>query len=219
MKEPHTPQVLDHEYDGIQEYDNPTPGWWHAIFIATILFAVVYTFVAEFSPMYTKPQAAHAAATAKAMEALFGTTTFEPDEATLLTLMETEGGKWQAYAKSKYAGKCASCHGAQGQGMVGPNLTDDHWKNVKAVADIYHVITDGAAAGSMPAQKNTMGKNERVIVAAYIASLRGTNPAGGLAADGDEIAPWPTPSSTPTPTPTPPPTPGETTPPEKDPGG
>ena len=35
-------QLLDHEYDGIQEYDNPCPGWWHAIFLLTVLFSVVY---------------------------------------------------------------------------------------------------------------------------------------------------------------------------------
>ena len=27
----------DHEYDGIREYDNPTPDWWVAIFIITEL--------------------------------------------------------------------------------------------------------------------------------------------------------------------------------------
>ena len=35
-------QLLDHQYDGIQEYDNPCPGWWHAIFWVTVLFSVVY---------------------------------------------------------------------------------------------------------------------------------------------------------------------------------
>ena len=35
-------QLLDHEYDGIQEYDNPCPGWWHAIFWLTVLFSAAY---------------------------------------------------------------------------------------------------------------------------------------------------------------------------------
>ena len=34
--------LSDHEYDGIREYDNPTPGWWHIIFIATAVFAFFY---------------------------------------------------------------------------------------------------------------------------------------------------------------------------------
>ena len=35
-------ELLDHEYDGIQEYDNPCPGWWHAIFWLTVLFSAAY---------------------------------------------------------------------------------------------------------------------------------------------------------------------------------
>ncbi|MFN7337509.1 MAG: cbb3-type cytochrome c oxidase N-terminal domain-containing protein, partial [bacterium] len=30
-------RILDHEYDGIREFDNPTPGWWHAIFFASVI--------------------------------------------------------------------------------------------------------------------------------------------------------------------------------------
>ena len=28
--------LTDHAYDGIQEYDNPLPGWWTYTFVATI---------------------------------------------------------------------------------------------------------------------------------------------------------------------------------------
>src|SRR5690242_895892 len=34
--------LLDHSVDGIREYDNPLPGWWRAIFWATIFFAAGY---------------------------------------------------------------------------------------------------------------------------------------------------------------------------------
>ena len=35
-------RLLHHDYDGIQEYDNPMPRWWVLIFWATIVFAAVY---------------------------------------------------------------------------------------------------------------------------------------------------------------------------------
>ena len=34
--------LLDHSYDGIQEYDNPLPRWWLALFWATIIFTPLY---------------------------------------------------------------------------------------------------------------------------------------------------------------------------------
>ena len=34
--------ILDHAYDGIQEYDNPLPQWWLTIFWITIVFSPLY---------------------------------------------------------------------------------------------------------------------------------------------------------------------------------
>ena len=31
----HEEELLSHNYDGIQEYDNPIPGWWHMIFLGS----------------------------------------------------------------------------------------------------------------------------------------------------------------------------------------
>jgi hypothetical protein len=36
------PQLLDHDCDGIREYDNPMPIWWSAIYWLTIAFALPY---------------------------------------------------------------------------------------------------------------------------------------------------------------------------------
>lgn len=35
-------ELLDHDYDGIREYDNPLPPWWINMFYITIVWAVLY---------------------------------------------------------------------------------------------------------------------------------------------------------------------------------
>ena len=56
--------------------------------------------------------------------------------------------------------------------MVGPNLTDDYYRNVKKITDIPDVIRDGGANGSMPAWRTRLHPNEIVLMAAYVAGLR-----------------------------------------------
>src|SRR5690606_2909232 len=34
--------VIDHEYDGIKELDNPVPAWFNGMFYASMAFAIVY---------------------------------------------------------------------------------------------------------------------------------------------------------------------------------
>ena len=42
-------KLTDHEYDGIQEYDNKLPIWWLASFIGTVIFAFIYWIHYEFA--------------------------------------------------------------------------------------------------------------------------------------------------------------------------
>ena len=76
---------------------------------------------------------------------------------------------------------------------MGPNLTDDHYKNVKKIEDIAKVIQNGAANGAMPAWRNRLSHiNKIVLVAAYVAKMRGKNLSGPRPdPEGELIPPWP----------------------------
>lgn len=184
---------MDHEYDGIKEFDNPTPGWWHSIFIVTILFAFVYFIFFQASPLGWTLDEALASRTDKMQKAMFGSLgTLNPDETTILSMMNDpralsiQTSTWQMH--------CVSCHGASGEGLVGPNMTDDSYKNAKSLSDLYTVISDGAANGAMPAWSSRLNQTERVLMAAYVAGMRGKNLPGPRAAEGEVIPPWPSPS-------------------------
>lgn len=181
----------DHTYDGIQEYDNPTPGWWWLIFWGTVVFSVFYFLFFQFSPEAWTNGQEHDAAVARNLRLQFGEIgDLQADEPTLLRFMAEP--KWLLVGQNVFAGRCVQCHGARGEGMVGPNLTDDHWKNVRRVQDIASIIENGAAAGAMPGWKHLLHPNEIVLTAAYVASLRGQNLQSPRPAEGEPIPPWPT---------------------------
>jgi cytochrome c oxidase cbb3-type subunit III len=188
--------VMDHEYDGIQEYDNPTPGWWHLLFLATIGFSLVYGAFFHLSPYAWTPQTLLAERKVEEDKKMFAELgELEQDQATILRMMGNP--KWMGMAQGMFGGNCANCHGSRGEGLVGVNLTDDHYKNVKKLEDFVAVINNGAGNGGMPSWKNRLHPNEVVLLAAYTASLRGTNVTGGRAAEGEVLPPWPKPPAEP----------------------
>lgn len=187
-------QVMDHEYDGIREYDNPTPGWWHLIFIACIAFSITYYAYYHFSPSAKSIWDVHDSSVQADYQKKFGKLgVIANDETNLVRLM----GNPEAIAlgKDMFVQICAACHGQNGASnpsLPGVNLTDNAYKNVKSITEIFTVITKGAGSGAMPPWENRFGNDERVVLAAYVASLRGQNVSGGKAAEGAEIPPWPT---------------------------
>ncbi len=187
------PALLDHEYDGIREYDNPTPGWWHAIFLGSIVFSVFYFIFFQFSPMAWTPHSILANRELAEFKRVFGTLgELEGDEPTILKMMSDP--TMLAIAKGRFLGTCAACHardGGAGGGFTGVNLCDDSYKNVKVLPDIFTVITKGANNGAMQSWETRISKNERVILAAYVATLRGTTPASAKPAEGEVIPAWP----------------------------
>jgi cytochrome c oxidase cbb3-type subunit 3 len=183
-------QLTDHEYDGIREYDNPTPGWWHAIFLSTVVFSVFYFLFWHTSPLAYSIQEAWQMKQVAEYQRVFGALgDLEPDEPTILKMMGNQ--QMLQIAQGIFQTNCAACHAKDGGGINGVNLTDDHYKNVKVLTDIFNTISNGAASGAMPTWKNRLSSNERVILAAYIATLRGTKPAVAKAPEGDVIPPWP----------------------------
>jgi cytochrome c oxidase cbb3-type subunit 3 len=98
---------------------------------------------------------------------------------------------WLQVGKVVFKTHCVSCHGKDGGGLVGPNLCDDSYKNVKDIGDILTVLQKGANAGAMPAWSNRLSTNEIVLASSYVASLRGSSPAIAKPAEGRVIDPWP----------------------------
>lgn len=183
--------LTDHSYDGIQEYDNPLPGWWKWLFGLTTVFAIPYWIWFHLDTPGRSIHEQYQSEMAHIFELRFSEIgELKPDRATILQYMHDP--KWLSVGEVTYKTNCVSCHGDRGQGNIGPNLTDDAWKNVLAIEDIARVIDQGAAGGAMPAWgKRLSHKNMIVLTAAYVASLRGKNEPG-KAPEGNVIPPWPT---------------------------
>ena len=129
------PQLTDHNYDGIQEYDNPLPGWWTWLFIGSFLFAILYVVLFHMGAEGRSIHDQYTNHSADIFELRFAEIgDLEPDKETILHYMNDP--EWLTVGKVVYTTHCVSCHGADGGGLVGPNLTEDHWKNVRKIEDI-----------------------------------------------------------------------------------
>lgn len=167
-------RLLAHEYDGIEEYDNPLPGWWVWIFWGTIAFSLGYWVYYEVGPgpsVVAQYEADVRAATARtARLAPGGAVT---DEA--IVALEKDA-RVMASAKEIFAARCLACHGPQGQGLIGPNLTDDYWLHGGRPTEILRTIAEGVPDKGMVPWKDQLKPEELSAMAAYVRSLAGTNP-------------------------------------------
>ncbi|MEQ8847739.1 cbb3-type cytochrome c oxidase N-terminal domain-containing protein [Botrimarina sp.] len=189
--EPAGDDVLSgHTYDGIQEYDNPTPRWWELLFVGSILFSPLYILWFH-APAQNRTLAdQYEASLAANLRLQFGELgDVQADEPTLVRFMNEP--EWLKVGASTFAVNCASCHGKDAAGISGPNLTDDYYIHVKDITDIAKVLREGAKNGAMPAWENRLHPTELILTAAYVASLRGQNLEGRYAEKGNEIPPWP----------------------------
>jgi cytochrome c oxidase cbb3-type subunit 3 len=190
MTEKNQDMLTDHAYDGIQEYDNPTPSWWTWLFVGSIVFGAVYFLVVTLANGQLGPRGNFARNKA-IMVAKSGD--LEPTAENILMVMETPNMLDQG--QKIFLANCAACHASDGSGMLngnaltGPNLTDETYINIASVLDLHSIVLNGANNGAMPAWNIKLSQKERVLVAGYVASLRGLN-LPGKAAEGTTIAAW-----------------------------
>ena len=175
---------IGHSYDGIRELDNATPPWFTVSFIATIIFAFVYMYryhIAYSAPNQLqeyKMEVAQANADQKAYLASQGNLVDE----TSVTMLDAAG---ISAGKGLYTSNCVACHGAAGEGGVGPNLTDDYWLHGGSINDIFKVIKYGVVEKGMKAWQEDFSANQIAQLSSFIKSIHGTNPPGGKEKQGD----------------------------------
>jgi cytochrome c oxidase cbb3-type subunit 3 len=73
---------------------------------------------------------------------------------------------------------CMACHGPQGQGLVGPNLTDSAWIHGPQPLQIHVAISKGFPEKGMAPMESVVGAAKVRSLTAYVLTLRGKNLPG-----------------------------------------
>lgn len=183
-------ELLLHEnYDGIQELDNPVPMWFNALFYGTIAFGLLYWFAYhnwQLAPLQEQEydNEVYAAQMIKA-EKLKNAPADNINEENVKLL--TDASVLNA-GKGTYIQYCAACHGKVGEGMVGPNLTDEFWLHGGSVKEIFKTIKNGVPDKGMVAWGSQLTPTQISNTTNYILSLKGTNPPNAKAPQGNKVA-------------------------------
>ena len=175
--------VMDHEFDGIQEFDNRLPNWWLWLMWGSMVFALLYWVFFHTLGVGVLPverfemdmKVAQEAQIARALEAGIDNEFF---------VMMSQNEDKVAAGREIFVKHCVACHLDQGQGSVGPNLTDGYWIHGCEPMQMLKTINDGVAAKGMPAWMNQLGPNRVNAVLSYILTIK-DNEVAGKAPEGE----------------------------------
>ena len=182
--------VMEHKFDGIAELNNPTPAWFMVLFYGTIIFAVLYLLnyeVLGFGPSQEQEY----------------TTELEKAETDKVAFLSRPGNAKNAVDENNivqskdepiitagaalFKTTCSPCHGEHGEGIVGPNLTDEYWLHGGTIKEVFKTIKYGVPEKGMISWEKSMSATQIANLANYVLSLQGSKPAGAKAPQGDKM--------------------------------
>lgn len=197
-----------HEWDGIEEYNNPLPRWWLYILIATIVWGVVFSILYPAWPglnattggvngwssrqvveaRLAEKQAARVAQDRQIAALPLAELPANPQ----LMRLAVEGGR------SAFKIHCVQCHGSGAAGGAGyPNLNDDDWLWGGDMESIYTTIRHGIRApgyddtriSAMPAfgRDGILDRQQISDVAWHVVALSGGKAPPRAAARGATV--------------------------------
>lgn len=178
--------LLDHDYDGIQEFDYPLPMWWTVTFIICCIFGIPYIVFYNFMDSPTQQEELNA------KMAVINKTRAELREKSKFFTMEdykavvADGGVEKGALV--YEENCLSCHEENGKGDIGPNLTDSYWIHAKGDPEsLYTIVFNGYEENGMPPWGEELDKKDIYSVVAYVMTLKNTNVEGGKEPQGEKV--------------------------------
>jgi len=166
---------VGHNYDGIRELDNKTPAWWNWSFLFSFVFAILYMYryhIAHSAPLPLEElKIAQTEAAIKKAEYLKNAA--EMVDETNVSMSDEAG---IAIGSALFAKNCVVCHGAKGEGGIGPNMTDDYWIHKGSIKDIFYSVKYGWPQNGMKGWVEDFSPSEIAHVSSYVKTLLGTNP-------------------------------------------
>jgi cytochrome c oxidase cbb3-type subunit III len=179
-------QTTGHEYDGIEEYDNPLPAWWFWGFLLSIVFAlgylIYYPGLGNFEGLSGWTSAKQLAQQQAEADERFGPV-FAQYRAIPVEELATVPAAMRM-GQRLFATSCAQCHGSAGSGAYGfPNLTDHEWQWGQSVEQVQATLQNGRMA-MMPAWSAVLDAYGIRDVTEYVVQLSGREADAGQAATG-----------------------------------
>jgi cytochrome c oxidase cbb3-type subunit III len=168
---PSIDQERSHAFDGITEYDNSLPRWWLWMLYLSVAFAVWYVFHFHFfTGVLTKELADRhefEVRKQKEIEAALPPKVKSEDDLRRLSKDPAMIAKGKALMPRTI---CATCHGPELTGLIGPNLRDKYWIYGSSMTAIIESIANGRPP-LMPPQSLTLKPDEIEAIACYLADL------------------------------------------------
>ncbi len=197
-----------HEWDGIEEWNNPLPRWWLWTFYLTIIWGVGYTIAYPAWPLISQATSgvlgySTRAELAEDVEAArLANAGIDERLATVELTAVSDDAELLQYANSMGASVfrtyCSQCHGSGAAGVQAagyPNLLDDAWLWGGTVDEIQYTIRHGirneddpdARWSEMPAFGDILTEEEIAQTVNYVMSLSGDANDPALVAAGETV--------------------------------
>ncbi len=208
IDEPTGIETVGHEWDGIEELNNPLPRWWLIVLAMTVVFSLAYVVVYPAIPLATKATEglwgwSSRGQLAEQMAAGVAERKAATDAIAAMPLEQLSSNpdllaKAIAGGKAAFQVNCIQCHGSGGAGQLGyPSLKDDDWLwggNIKEIeTTLTHGIRSPDDAATRTSAMPSFGKDGILTGAqigdttAYVLSLSGKHPADAAAQRGQAV--------------------------------
>lgn len=149
-------ETTGHQWDGIEEYNNPLPRWWVWIFYATIVWGIWYTIAYPAWPLIQGATQGYLGQDTRA-DVAAEIKSFDDANAEIKAKLvgadlngiagdEALASYAQRAGAAVFKTNCAQCHGAGAAGVQSlgyPNLLDDDWLWGGTMEDIHLTVTHG----------------------------------------------------------------------------
>ena len=188
FNEQYDQNLLDHEYDGIKELDNPPPFWLLSLFYITVIFSVIYGAYYFWLGMGDLQAAEYEKEVAAAQINQQNNSQVNAIDENSITIF-TDEENLKVGAELFATKTCVTCHGTNGEGnAIGPNMADEFWINGNTPNKLFQIIKNGVPTKGMTPFKSQLTPTQMVQVLSYILiKIQGSNPANARDPQGDKL--------------------------------